>query len=393
MSISRRNLLRSLGVGAAVGAAAPALRSFPLAPATELALWGNSAPAALPDRVATAAEPILLYRNENPYGPSEKVLAVLRESASVGNRYPRTEYDTLTDKLAALHKVKREQIVLGCGSGEILCMAAMAYLKPGKTLVEAAPTFPALGKLAQTAGIEVVDIPLNKMHEHDLHTMLDRAGTSAGLVYIVNPNNPTGSLTPRKDIEAFLAKLPANIPVLIDEAYHHFATPGGAYESFLDRPVGDPRVIVARTFSKIYGLAGMRVGYAVAIPEVAKRLAAGFPGWSVSVVSARAAIAALDDVDYVRLGIRRNNDDRQEFMNQVNARMLRAIDSQTNFVMLNPMRPPDEVIEHLKKHNILIGPKYPALEKYIRVSLGTPEEMKIFWQAWDLMPPSGKMAM
>src|SRR6266851_2467401 len=392
MSLSRRNLLRNLGAGAIVGAAAPVLRGFPVAPATEAALWGNSAPAPQPG-VATAAEPILLYRNENPYGPSEKVLAVLRASASVGNRYPRTEYDTLTDKLAALHKVKREQIVLGCGSGEILCMAAMAYLKPGKTLVEAAPTFPALGKLAQTAGMEVADVPLNKMYEHDLPTMLDRAGTSAGLVYIVNPNNPTGSLTPRKDIEAFLAKLPANIPVLIDEAYHHFANPGGAYESFLDRPIGDPRVIVARTFSKIYGLAGMRIGYGVATPEMAKRLAAGFPGWSVSVVSARAASAALDDVDYVRLGVKRNADDRQEFMNQVNARMLRALDSQTNFVMVNPMRPPDEVIEHLKKHNILIGPKYPALEKYIRVSLGTPEEMKIFWQAWDLMPPTGKMAM
>ncbi len=393
MPISRRSLLRSLGVGAAVGAAAPALRALPISPATEAALWGNSAPAARADRVATAAEPILLYRNENPYGPSEKVLTVLRESAASGNRYPRTEYDTLTDKLAALHKVKREQIVLGCGSGEILCMAAMAYLKPGKTLVEAAPTFPALGKLAQTAGIEVANVPLNKMYEHDLPTMLDRAGTSAGLVYIVNPNNPTGSLTPRKDLEAFLAKLPASIPVLIDEAYHHFATPGGAYESFLDRPIGDPRVIVARTFSKIYGLAGMRIGYAVATPEVAKRLAAGFPGWSVSVLSARAAIAALDDVEYVRLGVKRNNDDRQEFMNQVNARMLRAIDSQTNFVMVNPMRPPDEVIEHLKKHNILIGPKYPALDKYIRVSLGTPEEMKMFWQAWDLLPPAGKMAM
>src|SRR6266849_636278 len=288
MSLSRRNLLRNLGAGAIVGAAAPALRALPLAAATEAALWGNSAPAA----GSVEVEPVLLYRNENPYGPSERVLAVLRESAAAGNRYPRTEYDTLLDKLAALHKVKREQIVLGCGSGEILCMAAMAFLKPGKKLVEAAPTFPALGKLAQTANIEVADVPLNKRYEHDLPVMLDRAfavagsagsspGTataaSAGLVYIVNPNNPTGSLTPRKDIEAFLAKLPASIPVLIDEAYHHFATPGGAYESFLDRPINDSRLIVARTFSKIYGLAGMRIGYGVATPEMANRLAAGFP--------------------------------------------------------------------------------------------------------------------
>ncbi len=389
MSLSRRNLLRNLGAGAIVGAAAPALRAFPLAPATEAALWGNSAPAPQPG-AATAADPILLYRNENPYGPSERVLAVLRDSAASGNRYPRSEYDTLVDQLAALHKVKREQIVLGCGSGEILCMAAMAFLKPGKTLVEAAPTFPALGKLAQTAGIEVADVPLNKMFEHDLPTMLDRANSSAGLVYIVNPNNPTGSLTPRKDIDAFLAKLPASIPVLVDEAYHHFAAPGGAYESFLDRPVNDPRLIVARTFSKIYGLAGMRIGYAVATPEMAKRLAAGFPGWSVSIASARAASAALDDVDYVRLGVKRNSGDRQEFMTQANTRGLRPIESQANFLMFNPLRPTDLVIEHLKKHNILIGPKYPALANYIRVSLGTPPEMQEFWRVWDLLPPAGK---
>src|SRR5229473_2514522 len=384
MSLSRRNLLRNLGAGAIVGAAAPALRALPLAAATEAALWGNSAPARPAGSVLV--EPVLLYRNENPYGPSEKVLAVMRESAASGNRYPRTDYDTLLDKLAALHNLKREQVVLGCFSGEILCMAAMTFLKPGKKLVEAAPTFPALGKLAQTAGIEVADVPLNKRYEHDLPAMLDRVSSSTGLVYIVNPNNPTGTLTPRKDLEAFIAKLPAGVPVLIDEAYHHFVAPAADYQSFLDRPIGDPRVIVARTFSKIFGLAGMRIGYAVATPETAKRLAAGFPGWSVSVVSARAASVALDDVDYVRLGIQRNAADRQEFLSQANARSLHPIDSQTNFVMMNPQRPPDDVIDHLKKRNILIGPKYPALDKYVRVSLGLPGEMKIFWDAWDQLP-------
>ena len=392
MFFSRRKLLRDIGVGAVVGAAAPALRGFALDSTTEVPrenFVGTDQPA----RVATAADPVLLYRNENPYGPSERVLAVLRESVASGNRYPRTEYDTLIGKLAAQHNVKPEQIVLGCGSGEILGMAALAFLRPGKKLVQAAPTFPSLGKLAQAAGVEVVSIPLNKRYEHDLPAMLDAARASTGLVYVVNPNNPTGTITPRKDIEAFLGKLPADVTILIDEAYHHFVTPNTAYESFLDRHFDDPRIIVSRTFSKIYGLAGMRIGYAVATPEMAKRLPAGFPNWSVSVVSAQAASAALDDVDYVRLGIKRNTDDRQEFMNQVNARMLRAIDSQANFVMVNPMRPPDEVIEHLKKNHILIGPKYPVLDKYIRVSLGTPSEMQAFWRAWDMMPATGKMAM
>jgi histidinol-phosphate/aromatic aminotransferase/cobyric acid decarboxylase-like protein len=158
--ISRRNLLRHIGVGAVVGAS-PSLCSFPLSWATA-AQSENPVSAAQPPSVATAANPILLYRNENPYGPSETVLAVLRESAASGNRYPRTEYDTLVDKLAALHNVKSEQIVVGCGSGEILCMAALAFLKPGKKLLQAAPTFPALGRLAQTAAVEVVDVPLNK---------------------------------------------------------------------------------------------------------------------------------------------------------------------------------------------------------------------------------------
>jgi histidinol-phosphate aminotransferase len=392
MSVSRRNLLRQIGVGAIVGAAAPALRGIPLTSAAE-GPRVNFLAADQPSRVATAADPVLLYRNENPYGPSEKVLAVLRESVASGNRYPRTEYDTLIGNLAALHNVKPEQIVLGCGSGEILGMAALEFLKPGKKLVQAVPTFPSLGKLAQGAGVEVASVPLNKRYEHDLAAMQDAARASTGLVYIVNPNNPTGTITPRKDIEAFIGKLPSDVIVLIDEAYHHFVTPNTAYESFLERHFDDPRIVVSRTFSKIYGLAGMRIGYAVATPELAKKLPAGFPNWSVSVVSARAASAALDDVDYVRLGIKRNTDDRQEFMNQVNARMLRAIDSQANFVMVNPMRPPDEVIEHLKKNHILIGPKYPVLDKYIRVSLGTPNEMQAFWRAWDLMPPTGKMAM
>jgi len=392
MPISRRKLFRQIGLGAIAGATVPALRGFSIATAAERAKK-SFAIEDQPVRMPTAADPVLLYRNENPYGPSEKVLAELREAAASGNRYPRKEYETLIGKLAAAHKVKPEQIVLGCGSGEILGMAALAFLKPGKKLVQAAPTFPGLGKLAEAAGVQVTSVPLTKRYEHDLGAMLDAAHKQTGLVYIVNPNNPTGSLTARREIDAFLGKLPGDVTVLIDEAYHHYVTPNTVYESFLDRHADDPRVIVSRTFSKIYGLAGMRIGYAVASPEMAKRLPMGFPSWSVSVVSARAASAALDDEEYVRLGVKRNIDDRQEFLNQVNERMVRAIDSQTNFLMVDPLRPPEEVIEHMKHNHILIGPKYPVLDKYIRVSLGTPPEMQAFWRVWDLMPPTGKMAM
>jgi histidinol-phosphate aminotransferase len=138
----------------------------------------------------------------------------------------------------------------------------------------------------------------------------------------------------------------------------------------------------------------MRVGYAIAAPDIARRFsAAGQLHYGVGVLSAKAAVAALEDSEYVRLSAKRNADDRQEFMNRINGGMLRALDSHTNFVMFDPMRPPDQVIEHLKKNNILIGAPIPVLDKYIRVSLGTPPEMDEFWRVWDLMPPTGKMAM
>jgi histidinol-phosphate aminotransferase len=382
MPISRRSLLQRFGASAVASAAVQSLGGLALAEAAQPLPAASQPPG-----------PILLYRNENPYGPSEKVLAVLRDASSLSHRYPRTEYEALLAKIAALHRVQPEQVALGCGSSEILQLAVAEFLAPGMKLVQASPTFPALGKFARSAGVEVVDVPLNKMYEHDLDAMLARVGDSTGLVYIVNPNNPTGSLTPRKDIEAFIHKLPAKTMVLVDEAYHHFVSPNVTYASFLDQHFDDPRVMVARTFSKIYGLAGMRVGYVVAAPDIARRFSADRLQFAVSVVAAKAAAAAVDDSEYVRLGVKRNADDRQEFMNQVNARMLRALDSHANFVLVNPMHPPDEVIEHLKKNNILIGPRIPAMDKYIRVSLGTPADMQEFWRVWDLMPATGKMAM
>lgn len=382
MPVSRRRLLRTLGATAVAGAAVPSFAGLPFAEIIQPAPDTSS-----PQRL------VLLDHNENAYGPSDKVLAVLRDATSVSYRYPRADYDLLIGKIASLYAVKPEQIALGCGSSDILRLAAAEFLAPGKKLVQAAPTFPLLGRVARSAGVEVVDVPVTKTCEHDLDAMLARAGDSTGLVYICNPNNPTGTVTPRKNIEAFVRKLPAATMVLIDEAYHHFATDNPNYVSFLDQPMDDPRIMVARTFSKIYGLAGMRVGYVVARPEIAHRFSSHQLYFGISVVAARAAAAALDDSEYVGLGVKRNADDRQEFMNQVNARMIRALESHANFVMVNPLRPADQVVEHLKKNNILIGPLIPTMSKYVRVSLGTPADMREFWRVLDQLPVTGKMAM
>jgi len=229
-------------------------------------------------------------------------------------------------------------------------------------------------------------VPLTATFAHDLDAMLARTGTSSTLVYICNPNNPTASLTPRSDIESFIGKLPGNSYVLIDEAYHHYAGQSAMYASFLDRSVENERVIVSRTFSKIYGLAGLRLGYGIASARTAKQMNAYATIDNVNGVVVRAGLAALDDAPSVAEFIKRNEDARQEFFNQAMARMLKPIDSHTNFVMMNTHHPPEQVIQHFRKNNVLIGRRFPAMDSYIRVSFGTPEEMAGFWHVWDMLP-------
>jgi histidinol-phosphate aminotransferase len=375
MSISRRKLLCNATVGAFAHTTTACLREFPLTST------------AIPQSASQPSGLTRLDRNENPYGPPNKAIEAIRASLDLSNRYPRGEYDDLAEKIAQLHNVKSEEVALGAGSREILRMAATAYLSAGKRLILASPTFEAAVDCAKLAGAEVVAIPLNKRFQHNLDAMLAGATRATGLIYICNPNNPTGSLTPRKDLDAFLTKLPSTAVVLIDEAYHHYVVPSSEYSSFLDQPVDHPRVIVLRTFSKIYGLAGLRVGYAVGSRQEVLRLSANQLHWGVSAAAARAATAALEDSDFVRLSAKQNVDDRQEFYNRENAHMLGSIDSHTNFVLVRTGLPSAQVLEHFKKHNVLLGPPVPQMDQYIRVSIGRPEEMREFWRVWDLLPP------
>lgn len=329
--------------------------------------------------------PIRLDKNENPYGPADSAVAAMRASLSSPNRYPDAS-DALEAKIAGLHKVKTEQVVLGCGSSEILRMAADAFLLRGTKLIVAEPTFPLPAFFAQQRGVEVVEVPLARDHSHDLQAMLGHADRTTGMVYICNPNNPTGNLTPRQDLDDFLHKLPPGIPVVIDEAYHHYVAPTPSYASFLDRRAADERTIVVRTFSKIYGLAGLRIGYAVAPPMLALKLSAFRLQFGENVVGIHAAMSSLDDTEFVRRMADRNRDDRQTFFNSADVRYVRVNDSQTNFALLKLDHPIDEVIEHFRRNRILVGPRFPRLNDFLRVSIGRPEESKAFWRVWDMLP-------
>ena len=381
MGISRRNFFRQITVGAAVTATPWHLEKL-----SQIASQDRSSP-------RQSGEPIRLDMNINPYGPSPRVVEIIRENLDSVNKYPDSDYRPLGERIADFHKIKPSEVTLGYGSREVLRMAATAFLARHKTLVLASPSFGQVADLAKRVDAQVIAAPLNKYYAHDLNAMLRHTNASTGLVYICNPNNPTGSLTPRKDLESFLEKLPPKLAVVIDEAYHEYVRPSSDYASFIDHPIDDNRVIVVRTFSKMYGLAGLRLGYAVSSKEVSLKLSLTQLERGVNIVAARAAAAALDDSDYVRHSFRRNNADRQEFYNRTNGRMLGQIDSHTNFVFMNTGLPSSQVIEHFERNNIVLGPVVPQMDKYVRVAISTEENMKEFWRVWNLQPPhSHKMA-
>src|SRR5712692_6478589 len=302
---------------------------------------------------------------------ASSVCTAMKTPIGSANLYPRMEYNGLVERIAVVNKVKPEQVLLGCGSTEILRVSAFAFLGSGKQLIQASPTFEAIEHYAHAAGAEVISVRLTPAFAHDLAGMLACA---------------TASLTPRKDLENIISKLPASTFVVIDEAYHHYAGQSGMYASFIDRPLDNERVIVARTFSKVYGLAGLRLGYAVASPKIIRQMRKFVTEDNINAFVTQAGAAALDDVEAVNDFIRRNADARQEFFNQAMARALKPIDSHANFVMMNTFHPAEEVIQHFRKNNILIGRRFPPMDSYIRISLGRPEEMLAFWRTWDVLP-------
>jgi histidinol-phosphate aminotransferase len=379
--ISRRDLLRRAAVGVTLTGVVPSL--------VEASSGGILTDDRFDHAEGRLHAPITLTSNCNAYGPSERVNAAIRAATRVANLDPEKEGELARDRIASQHRVRRDEVVLAGGSSRILRMAVSAFVTPGKTLITAAPTFEVVSRYARSMNREVVSIPLKNDYSHDLDVMLECCDSSTGLVYICNPNNPTGSLTHRRHLESFIAKLPATTRVIIDEAYHHYVDDTSDYRSFIDHPIDDDRVIVTRSFSKIYGLAPLRIGYAVASRDVAAMLEAHRTSEGVSAITLKAAVAALADGDYVRVSRSRNADDRQEFFNQANARMVRWIDSQTNFVMLNADRPAEEFVAHFERNRVLLSRPYMHFPKYVRVSLGPPAEMHEFWRVWELMPGGG----
>lgn len=348
-ALSRRHFAQLLGAGAAV--------------------------AAFPSVLSSANAPLLLNSNENPHGPSPAAMKAMRDSLGGVFRYPDEAEAALAEAIAAHHGVSTSEVLLGNGSSDILRLAAFAF--PGK-LVTADPTFEALWRHAR--GSEIIRVPLDARFAHDLPQMLD-AAKNAALVYICNPNNPTATITPKADMRAFLDALPVSVPVLVDEAYHHYAE-SADYESVAPLIKAKPNLIVARTFSKIYAMAGLRLGYAIAQKPMIDRLNAQQAFNAINMLAAVAGRASLLDTNHVAESRRRNRETRAWLVEQLRNAGYRTLPSEANFLMIDMRTEVRPVIQAFRERGIHVGRVFPALPRHLRVTIGTMEEMKRFAAAF-----------
>src|SRR6266513_1224877 len=367
ISVSRRKFAQLLGAGAAATLVRPPLSFGKL---TQPSATSSTAGGTI----------VRLSANENPYGPSPNALKAMTNSFGLSCRYPDEHNNVLIDKVAKLNGVDHEQILLGDGSGEILKLCAETFTgKERGTLVAADPTFEAILNNAKANGAEVVKVPLNSTFAHDLPKM--HAATKSGLIYICNPNNPTASITPKDELRDFIAKTPRETMILVDEAYFHYAD-SPDYESVIPLVKEHPNLTVARTFSKIYGMAGLRCGYCVAQKETIDRMRPHQMWDSVNCMALAAAGASLDDPEQVPNGQRLNSEAKAFVTSDLDKMGYKLIPSQANFIMFDCKRPVVPFIQALKQRNVQVGRLFPALPNYMRVTIGKRAEMEAFLSAF-----------
>ena len=328
-------------------------------------------PAGVPDDV------IQLNSNENPYGPFPSARQAMTRSQSVAARYPDALETRMVETIATYHGVQPDNVILGCGSGEILRIADMAFLSPGKSVVVAEPTFEAVLAYARVTAANPVKVPLTSDFRHDLPRMAAACNESTGLVYVCNPNNPTATIVHRDEMDSFFARVPRTTTILVDEAYHHFVE-DSQYASAFDWFPRQPNLVIVRTFSKIYGMAGMRLGYAVASKEniLAMRPYATWNNANASVLEA--GIASLADTPHAARQRKLFNDTRRWLCRELDKDGRRYMPSQANFVMIDVGGDVRPVIDAFRKRKILVGRKFPSLANWLRISIGTQKETEAF---------------
>ncbi|WP_256757305.1 histidinol-phosphate transaminase [Cohnella sp. WQ 127256] len=317
-------------------------------------------------------EVLKLASNENPFGSSPKVKeAIARELENI-SIYPDGAAIELTNALAKYHGVNADQIIFGAGSDEVILMTARAFLVPGDETIMADQTFPIYKHNAQVENAVIVEVPL-KEGTHDLPAMLERVTDKTKIIWVCNPNNPTGTINTAVEVEAFLFKVPSNVLVVLDEAYCEYVD-DPSFPDGIQLLNKYPNVILLRTFSKIYGLASMRIGYGIGRADVIRSINQVREPFNTSRFGQAAAVAALQDEEFVAFCREENKKGLAYFNRSFVELGLQAFPAYGNFIMVDVQRPGQEVFEALLRKGIIIRAGHKLYPNYIRITVGNQEQ-------------------
>jgi len=317
-----------------------------------------------------------LCYNENPLGPSPIALTAMQETSSLAHRYPEFFSESLDRQIAEHHDVPASNICIGAGATEIIRLIANAFLSPGEEMITAPATYYQMASDAHINGADVFYVPLDENYAFDLRAIPDAIGPKTRLISLVNPNNPTGTLINKTDMESFLKELPDKIVVVVDEAYHHYVQ-SPDYESCIRFVKEGLPVIVIRTFSKVHGLAGARIGYSVASSNYTGMISSSQLPATVSRLSQAAAEAALNDSLHIEKTVALNNEAKNLLKTGLSGLGINYISSETNFMMFDTCSDAESVAMELSSRGYQVRTGW-GMPRHIRVSTGSKDEIQGF---------------
>ncbi|MGQ9702870.1 MAG: histidinol-phosphate transaminase [bacterium] len=322
---------------------------------------------------------IKLASNENPIGPSKKALNAIIEALGGINRYPDGGGYYLKLKLSKIHKLDMNNIILGNGSNEIIEVAVRTFLRHGEEAIVAYPSFIVYETIVQASGGRVVRVDL-KNFTYDLDSMVKAITPATRLIFIANPNNPTGTIIKNDEFEKFLNLVPENIIIILDEAYYEYVRDKDCH-SGTNYLKSNKNLIVIRTFSKIYGLAGLRIGYGLADESLIEDMNKVRQPFNVNSLAQIAALAALDDKEHIKKSFDNNVIGLNYFYREIKKLGLYMVPSQANFLLVN-VGNGEGVYKKLLSRGIIVRPMNAYdLKEYIRVTVGLPHENEMFIKA------------
>jgi histidinol-phosphate aminotransferase len=330
---------------------------------------------------------IKIASNENPFGPSPMAVKAMQSVLSESNFYPDNDAGELRQRLANLHKVQPEQVVPTAGSTALLGIIARTLLSPGLNAITSERSFIVYPIATQAAGGQLIRVP-TKNDGFDLNAIAAAVDQHTRIIYLSNPNNPTGTLIPAPELDRFLDRMPEHIVVILDEAYYDFAQDFAAirgvdYSHALDYVQQGRKVVVLRTFSKAHGLAGVRAGYGIGPSELMSYFARMRTTFSVSAVAQAAAMAALDDDAHIRKTLRNNSEQAERLMAKMTDLGYRPIPTWANFLYCDLGDDAAAVAKRLQAEGIVVRPLGPwGAPSAIRVTIGTPEQNDVFIDAF-----------